>query len=72
MAKKMKIHSICLKTNKEAYLVMDLQLTPRIKCFITIIRQKTNETRVSKREIFYHGNVSSSFVIPVYPNSLDV
>lgn len=57
--------------NKETYLVMDLQLTPKIKCFITNPRvniKEVNETRVLKREIFYHGNVSSSFVIPLYPN----
>lgn len=31
---------------------------------------KRSNERVLKREIFYHGNVSSSFVIPVYPSSM--
>lgn len=59
------------RLNKESYLVMDLQLTPKIKCFITqnpLKKQASKRVRVLKREIFYHENVSSSFVIPVHPN----
>ena len=50
---------------------MDLQLTPKLNVLLhknpLEKKQASKRVRVLKREIFYHGNVSSSFVIPVHP-----